>query len=146
MSWCEGMLYFAFLLFACGVAALRSADRKTEAKMQLSYIFASTSIHLLLIYDTSFEELWYIFPSFSEIKQLLRRYLQHFTEFENHIERNAYIAKFDSTDMASVYVGHFGQFHLGQSLLLAIIDHLQTKLLIILLVLLLHNLTSNNCR
>ena len=79
---------------------------------------------------------------FPEIKKLFGCDLQDFAEFEYHIKRNADISKFNDTDVASVNIGQFGQFHLGQAFFLSVINDVQPELFVELFVFRFHILTS----
>jgi len=80
--------------------------------------------------------------SITKIEQFLWGDLQNLTELKNHIEGNTYISQFDRTDMTAVNIHQLCQFHLGQPLAFAVIDHIQAKLFIKAFILLLHQITS----
>ena len=84
--------------------------------------------------------------SFAEVKELPGGDLQHLAEFENHVEGHADIAQLDGRNVASVNIDKLGQFELGQTLPLAVIDDVQTKLLVVLFIFRFHAITSSYCR
>jgi len=76
-----------------------------------------------------------------EVKELFRCGIQHFTQFEYHIEGNSDFTKLDGTDMAAVNISQLGQLQLGEFFALAVINHIETELFIKLAVLAFHDVS-----
>ena len=76
-----------------------------------------------------------------EVKELFRCGVQHFTQFEYHIERNSDFTKLDGTDMAAVNISQLGQLQLGEFFALAVINHIEAELFIKLAVLAFHDVS-----
>lgn len=68
--------------------------------------------------------------SVPEIKQVLRLDFQHLGQFENHIHGDAHVPQLDGADMAAINVRQLRQLKLGQSLPLAVVNHIQSEFFI----------------